>query len=188
MGLNVALQLKRRMGEASRVIVLERAAGLGCGSSGYSTGFVRAFYSLDETMRLALDGISAYKNWTTYLRAKDAKASFHRTDAIWMLGEEEAFNREMQHRLASFGVQSDVVDASQIAERLPLLSLDPFPLLDGDYNEIAQDLPPLSAVYEHGCGYLDPAACLSDLRDSCVREGVEVRMNAPAEQFLVEGG
>jgi glycine/D-amino acid oxidase-like deaminating enzyme len=45
------------------VVVYEMAPGLGYGSSGYSTGFLRAYYSFDETMHLALDGISAYHNW-----------------------------------------------------------------------------------------------------------------------------
>ena len=40
--------------------ILERAAALGNGSSGYSTGFQRAYYSFDETMKFALDGIEAY--------------------------------------------------------------------------------------------------------------------------------
>ena len=51
MGLSVAYQLKRR-DPALNVVVLERASGLGAGSSGWSTGFLRAFYSFDHTMEL----------------------------------------------------------------------------------------------------------------------------------------
>ena len=42
-----------------------QAPALGYGSSGYSTGFLRAYYSFDETMQLALDGIDAYKKVRT---------------------------------------------------------------------------------------------------------------------------
>lgn len=55
-------QLKRR-DPSLNVVVYEMAPGLGYGSSGYSTGFLRAYYSFDETMHLALDGINAYHNW-----------------------------------------------------------------------------------------------------------------------------
>lgn len=44
--------------------VAVQAPALGYGSSGYSTGFLRAYYSFDETMQLALDGIDAYKKVT----------------------------------------------------------------------------------------------------------------------------
>ncbi len=81
MGLNVAYQLKRRAPDM-RVTVLDRAAGLGVGSTGYSTGFMRAFYSRDDTMALALDGIRAYRSWADYLRATDGvDATFTETGA-----------------------------------------------------------------------------------------------------------
>lgn len=52
----MAYQLKLRAPKM-RIVLLEQAAGLGVGSSGYSTGFLRAYYNLDHTMKLALDGI-----------------------------------------------------------------------------------------------------------------------------------
>ena len=55
MGLNIAYQLRRRDANLS-ITVLERAPAVGHGSSGYSTGFQRAYYSFDETMAFALDG------------------------------------------------------------------------------------------------------------------------------------
>ena len=52
-GMNTAFQLKRRSPELN-VQVFEQAPALGYGSSGYSTGFLRAYYSFDETMELPL--------------------------------------------------------------------------------------------------------------------------------------
>jgi len=62
--------LKRR-DPSLNVVVYEMAPGLGYGSSGYSTGFLRAYYSFDETMHLALDGIDAYHNWGEVLHFND---------------------------------------------------------------------------------------------------------------------
>ena len=59
MGLNIAYQLRRR-DPAMKITVLERASALGAGSSGYSTGFQRAYYSFDETMGSPAWSKSAY--------------------------------------------------------------------------------------------------------------------------------
>lgn len=66
-GMNTAYQLKRRQPELN-IQVFEQAPALGYGSSGYSTGFLRAYYSFDETMQLALDGIDAYKKVSSPFR------------------------------------------------------------------------------------------------------------------------
>ena len=66
------------------------------GSSGYSTGFLRAYYSFDETMRLALDGIHAYKNWARYTKLDNPEVYFTHTGALWMLGYQKQQNVEMQ--------------------------------------------------------------------------------------------
>lgn len=65
MGLNVAYQMKC-CDPKLKVVVYERERCLGHGSSGWSTGFMRAYYSNQNTMQLAVDGIKAYKNWREY--------------------------------------------------------------------------------------------------------------------------
>ena len=101
-----------------RISIFEGAPALGYGSSGYSTGFLRAFYSFDETMQLALDGITAYKNWGEYTGlGDDVEAYFTETGALWMLGKTPGENRAMQDRLHAFGVDSDVLNAEDVAAR-----------------------------------------------------------------------
>jgi len=55
MGLNIAYQLKKR-DPTLAVTILEQAGDLGFGSSGYSTGFQRIFYTFDTTMQFAATG------------------------------------------------------------------------------------------------------------------------------------
>ena len=117
MGLNIAYQLKRR-DPAHEVTVLEAAPALGAGSSGYSTGFQRAYYSFDETMGFALDSINAHKNWQDYMADTSAVAKFVEMGALWMLGYDEAQNAAMVERLAKFGVGADVLDEAAMGERL----------------------------------------------------------------------
>lgn len=184
MGLNIAYQLKRRAPELS-VLLLEKASSLGHGSSGYSTGFQRAYYSFDETMQLALDGMAAYKNWRAYTQLSTAQETFTETGALWMLGKCAAENEAMVKRLAQYAIRADVMDAESIRERFPLMSVEPYPVFDDEGNEQPQSLGPLSAVYEYGCGHVDPNACLADLLAVARREGVEVRLNAAVDGLLL---
>ena len=81
MGLSIAYQLKRR-DPSIKVQIHEKGSQLGAGSSGWSTGFMRAYYSFDETMQLALDGINAYKHWKDFLQDDNAEAYFTQTDSL----------------------------------------------------------------------------------------------------------
>ena len=62
-------------------------------------------------MELALDGISAYKNWAEYTGLRDPQAAFTHTGALWMLGKTREENVEMAKRLEQFGVGSEIMDA-----------------------------------------------------------------------------
>ena len=187
MGLNIAYQLKRRDPD-HQVTVLEAAPALGAGSSGYSTGFQRAYYSFDETMGFALDGINAHKNWQDYLADTSAVARFVETGALWMLGYDEAQNAAMVERLAKFGVGADVLDEAAMGERFPLINCDPMPKFDAEGNEVDQGLGAFSAVYEHGCGHMDSSTCLEDLHRACVRDGVDFRFKTKVAKFTLDGG
>merc|ERR1711871_689527 len=151
-GLSVAYQLKRR-NPSTRVQILEKGTQLGAGSSGWSTGFLRAYYSFDETMQLALDGIGAYKNWQEFLQDDQAEAFFTETGSLWMLGYDVPTNDTMAARLGQFGVKADVLDADGIKDMYPQINTDPLPRYNHETGEeIATDLGNISAVFEHGCG------------------------------------
>merc|ERR1719267_131133 len=137
--MNTAYQLKRR-DPSLNVQVFEQAPALGYGSSGYSTGFLRAYYSFDETMQLALDGIDAYKKWGEYTQLGDAAESkFTETGALWMLGYAKSENEQMVERLSKFGVGSEVMDADDVIKRWPVLDCSPFPEFTDDGELIEKD-------------------------------------------------
>ena len=145
-GMNTAYQLKRRSPELN-VQVFEQAPALGYGSSGYSTGFLRAYYSFDETMALALDGIGAYKRWDEYTGLGDeAESKFTETGALWMLGYTENENQLMSERLSKFGVPSEVMNAEDVKKKWPVLDTTPFPEFNDDGDLIERDHGKFSAV------------------------------------------
>eukprot|EP00854_Cymbomonas_tetramitiformis_P001487 gene1487-2114_t len=185
MALNTAYQLKRRSPDMN-VTILEQAPGLGNGSSGYSTGFLRAFYSFDQTMQTALDGIDAYKNWEAYTNNDKATMRFTPTGALWMLGYDKCKNDAMKKRLADHGVQSSVLDESDFKKRFPLFSTEPFPEFTEEGDVIEKDYGEFSALHEEGPGHVDSNAALDDSLEMCRRAGVNVRFNSKVEKVIVE--
>ena len=117
-----------------------------------------------------------------------AEARFTETGALWMLGYDGAQNDAMVGRLARFGVAADVLDEAELAHRFPLISPEPFPSYSDEGDELPQQLPPFSAVYEHGCGHLDSSTCLTDLHRAVVRDGVDVRFKQRVAAQASDGG
>lgn len=167
-----------------KVTVLERSPSLGRGSSGYSTGFLRAFYSLDETMRLALDGIAAFKHWQAYLESKSATETFTETGALWMMGRTPEEDEAMRSRLARHGITAHVLDAHAVNDRWPLMSTLPCPSADLDGDGAQTHVGPFSALYEEGCGHVDPSTCLRDLADAVRGRGVDLRLGEGAARLM----
>mmetsp|Transcript_40412 Transcript_40412/g.49007 ORF Transcript_40412/g.49007 Transcript_40412/m.49007 type:complete len:448 (+) Transcript_40412:103-1446(+) len=186
MGLNIAYQIKRRSPEIN-VTILEQAGGLGNGSSGYSTGFLRAFYSFDETMQVALDGIDAYKNWSAYTGNDKSTTTFTPTGALWMLGYDKCKNEAMAKRLLDHGVHSTVLDEDDFKKRFPLFSTEPFPEFNEEGDLLEKDYGTFSALHEEGPGHVDSNAALDDSLEMCQRMGVNVKFNSKVDEFIVEG-
>ena len=143
--------------------------------------FLRAYYSFDETMQLALDGINAYKNWSDYTElGNETEAFFTETGALWMLGKSSLENQAMQTRLESFGVESVVMDEHHVSHVFPALSTLAYPKIDYETGEIVQDdFGTFSSLFEAGCGHMDSSACLRDMQKACVR--VELKYAWDAE-------
>lgn len=188
MGLATAFQLKKADPTVT-VLVCEKTPSLGNGSSGWSTGFLRAFYSFDETMQLAIDGMDAYHRWGEFLGLSDVEASFSRTGALWMLGKSKCEYEAIQNRLAKFRMASHVMDKQDVQDTFPALCTDPYVQYDPDTGEPIDtcDNGPFYALHEIGCGYMDPSACLQDLFRACEEIGVTVRFNTGVRQLDVAG-
>ena len=189
MGLATAFQLKK-VDPTLRVLVCERTPSLGNGSSGWSTGFLRAFYSFDETMQLAIDGMEAYHRWGEFLGLKDVEASFSRTGALWMLGKSRCEYEAIQNRLAAFRMNSQVMDEGDVRRAFPAICTEPYVEYDPETGETIDKHgeAPFYALHEVGCGYMDPSACLQDLFRACEQIGVTVRFNTDVKSLDVSEG
>lgn len=172
-GLSVAFQLSRRIN--ARVLVLEKGAGLGEGSTGASSAVCRFRYSLDEMVELARDGIHAYQNWGDFLEITTPDARFHQSGVVWAGGD--LGTTDEVARLKRLGVAATLLSDTDLAKLFPALSACTVPpnLLTGEPHDCRGDD---GYLFENEGGYVEPTDALQDLLRAVRGRGVDVRFGA----------
>jgi glycine/D-amino acid oxidase-like deaminating enzyme len=184
-GLSIAWQLARR--SELRILVLERGAGVGEGSTGASSAVCRCRYSLDDVVRLARDGIEAYRHWKAYTGLNSARAGLNEDGVLWLPGNATSWAETEHARMAELGVPTAVLDDAQLRERYPAI------------NPCTHS-PDFETGEPHTCsgggrhflelngGWVDPVSAAQDLVDACRRQGVDIRFRARLKDVDVTGG
>lgn len=184
-GLAAAYQMARR--SDLRIVVLEKGAGVGEGSTGASSAVLRHRYSRDEMVQLSRDGLRAYRNWPAFTGLTSPRGRFHETGVLWFTGDDQFWAAREHTRMSGFDIPVEILDDTDLCSRFPALSACCL-------------APDTSAGVEHRCrgggrhllessgGYTDPVACMVDLLEACQREGVVVRFATTVKQILASGG
>jgi glycine/D-amino acid oxidase-like deaminating enzyme len=119
-GTSIAFQLARR--GAGSVLLVER--GTVCsGDSGLCFGMVRRHYSNEVTARLAIRGVEVIKRWAEEVGT--GASGYVRTGYLLTATPDRlAALEENVARLRSYGLDTQLVTPTEIADIEPLLSLD----------------------------------------------------------------
>lgn len=184
-GMCIAFQLARR--SAAKIIVLERAASPGAGSTGASSAICRHKYTLPQVVTLARDGIHAYRHWQDFLGVPNTFAQFQNTGMLWLGdGVKDWVQRDAQ-RLSEHGVRTAVLDDAALQDRFPAIN----PCLR---------VPDLETAEPHACagggthlleldaGYIDPVDVLQDLIQAARARGVDVRFRTEVQGIETSNG
>ena len=171
MGMSIAYQVARR--SAERVIVVEKGAGLGEGSTGGSAAITRQRYSRPEMIRLSRDGNAVFRNWAEYRGLAVPLAEYHMSGVLWMLGDSTAAVEGDRDRMRAEGVDVVVIGADELRDRFPALSAcqEPFDLTGAVKHEHRDGD---AFLLELDSGYFDATAALEDVAAVARREGAEV--------------
>jgi glycine/D-amino acid oxidase-like deaminating enzyme len=184
-GLSIGWQLARR--SKLSILVLEKGAGLGEGSTGASSAVCRHRYSLDTMVELARDGIDLYRDWQNFTGLSEPRAGFHNDGVLWLAGTDTEWAGREQQRMGQFDVRCEVLDDAELCRRFP------------GYNPCIL-APDLETGEPHDClgggrhlleldgGYMDPALAAEDLREACVAAGVEIRLRSQVSDIVTGGG
>jgi len=184
-GMSIALQLARR--SRARVLVLDRAATPGEGSTGASSAVCRHKYSRSETVTLARDGIHAYQHWQDFVELADALARFRRTGVLWLGDGRSDWPERDAERLAALAVRAEAIDDEGLRSRFPAVNPcvgAPDPSTEDDHRCVGGG----RHLLELDGGYIEPVDVLNDLIRSAREKGVEVRFRTEVEGLEIRAG
>lgn len=184
-GLSIAWQLARR--SSLKIIVLEKGAAVGEGSTGASSAICRLRYSLDDMVRLAQDGINAYRNWQTYTGLAETRACFNNDGVLWMPGSDRAWAGREHTRMKKMGIATEVLDDGELKKRYPAFNtctLAP----DFESGEPHDCEGNSQNLLEVDGGWVDPVAAAQDLVETCRNQGVDVRFKSKVSKISTSGG
>ncbi len=184
-GLASAFQIARRA--PLKVLVLEKGAGLGEGSTGASSAVLRHRYSRDEMVYLSRDGIHAYRNWAEFTGLRQPRARFEADGVLWMPGAQSQWAQREHSRLASLGIATQTLSDAELRMRFPALNgctIAP-DLVNGESHDCRGGGRHL---LELDGGHTDPVAAAEDLLEASRRLGVEVRLGTHVSEIRTAGG
>jgi glycine/D-amino acid oxidase-like deaminating enzyme len=184
-GLSIAWQLARR--QRLEIAVLEKGPGVGEGSTGASSAICRYRYSRDELVRLACDGIGAYREWRDFTGLAEPMASFHHDGVLWMPGSNTDWADAEHARMERLGVRTAVLDDTDLQARFPALNACTI-VPDTDTGEAHECRNGGRHFFELDGGYMDPTAAAQDLVEACRAKAVEVRFRAEVTSVETRGG
>jgi len=184
-GLASAFQIARR--SPLKVLVLEKGAGLGEGSTGASSAVLRHRYTRDEMVYLSRDGINAYRNWAEFTGLQQPRARFEADGVLWLPGAETQWAQREHNRLTSLGIATQTLSDADLRRRFPALSgctIAP-DLVSGEPHNCRGGGQHL---FEIDGGHTDPVAAAEDLLEASRRLGVEIRLGTRVSEICLAGG
>jgi sarcosine oxidase, subunit beta len=182
-GASIALEVARH--GLGRVVLVDKAPGPGEGSTGASSSICRTRYTHPVVVRLAIDGLDAYRRWPEYLRSASVVASFVETGVLWIADRTHDEVASEVHRLQALGAGASLLDGDELTERFPAVSSCAAPL-DWDAEHHCRSSP--AFLFEDRAGYIDPVDALTDLLAAAVASGVDVRFSSEVVGLEVDAG
>ena len=185
MGMSIAHQIARR--SSLKVIVLEKGAGLGEGSTGGSSAITRQRYSKLESIRVARDGNVIWRNWAEYTGLTEPVGRLHDIGVLWMIHDSVKDVEADRDRLVAEEVDAAMVDAADLKRLYPGVSACMVPFdLTGEIEHVCADGE--AFLVERDTGFFDATGALLDVATAARAGGVDVRMRSEVVDVTTVGG
>lgn len=184
-GTSVALELARG---GRSVIVVDKGAAPGAGSTSSSSAIIRFSYSTVPAVLTAWESAALWTDWEQHLGVvdPDGMASFIRTGML--IFRAEGFDLSRIERLwGDVGIPYEDLSSAQLHSRFPGLDLGAyFPPKRVDDPHFADDaVRELSAIFEPTSGYVDdPMLAAHNLAFAARHHGAEFRFHSKVVEIL----
>lgn len=106
-----------------QVVVLDREAQPGLGSTSRSTAIIRQRYSHPAAMALALEGLRTWERWDSLVPADSAGSRAHlvRTGVLFLLPAGEPSTSRIARDMLGLGIAVEHLDRAKLAARFPAM-------------------------------------------------------------------
>ncbi|MDR3108035.1 MAG: FAD-binding oxidoreductase [Bifidobacteriaceae bacterium] len=194
-GASTAYQLAK---SGRRVVLVDKGAGAGYGSSSASSGIIRYEYTLLTSVIVAWEASHMWADLRDYLSAPAGEelARFYRNGKIMV--DCPAFPRErLRQHFDALGIEYEEWDAAEL--RLRVGGIDPgkhFPPKPIDSEAFWEDpSEELGAIYTPAAGFIDdPRLACENFANAAIRAGARTRYRAavvaiePAWRVVLDSG
>ena len=171
-GCSAALALARN---GWSVLVVERRAGVGLGSTARSSAVVRCHYSRPEGVRLAVEGRSVWQNWADFVGLEHPRATYHDVGVLFLL------KRHLKQGTGpeTLGMKAEM-DARAIDARVQMMEFAGVDVsflnmrrLQKQFPTMVFNDPNVVGLWEPDSGYVsNPTGAVEDLREAAEEQGV----------------
>eukprot|EP01084_Bolivina_argentea_P163444 284342_1 len=165
MGLNTAYQIARRSPQ-TRIKVFEKCSGPGYGSSGASSAICRNYYTFEDMIKVAQNGMYHYQNWSDYLQYKDVSGTYTKTGLLIMSSMNKNEVTEQYEKYKKLNIETSIIDKDIMKQRFPQINSD-CGVFDneGNIEWIEKEMDNSTYFFcEEEAGYLEPVQALNDLQ------------------------
>jgi sarcosine oxidase subunit beta len=176
-GSSTALELCRR---GFRVKLVDTNTSIGYGSTSFSSGVCRCYYSIVDSVKFAWEGYNIWQNWEDHIAHKcDVYASLRETGGVLLRNSaSEAFLAQSLPCLDEVGIPYEIWDSDLMREELvkglgwDLTMYGARRIDDLDFGTPSGEAAATSAVFMPNTGYVsDPQLAVGNLVEAALATG-----------------
>jgi len=148
------------------ILIIDRAAQQGTGSTGAATGGARAQFETDINIRLSNYSIDFFRNW-------EFDCGYEAVGYLFFATTDEQMNYLLRTsmRQAELGVDVRSIGTDEIRRRVPILNCDD--MVGGTFCQTD--------------GYINPMAVMRGFTEASVNAGAELKFDTPAISIAKSG-
>ena len=159
-----------------RVLVVERAAGPGFGSTAKSSAQISQTYAYEDFSQLAFESLQIFRNWRDFVQLTDTKANFRQSGCLQLANAGNPAIEESLEMHRKIGIRSAFLDSAALRSDFPDISFasNPVDLTADDYEPEYQAV----GILEQEAGFADPVGTVEDYLAAAEGQGAIIRYQA----------
>lgn len=176
------------------VLILDKGAAPGMGSTAGSCAVIRMHYSTFDGTAMAWEGYHYWRDYRDYLEAPEGEdlARFVECGCLVMATETNGHLKKHKVNSTKLNCPYEDWDATKITEKLPIYSLESFAPAkardDAAFGTSNGGRLKAGVFWPHAGYVTDPAFSAQNIAQAAVRKGAVLRMKAQVAEILTADG